>query len=138
MVIVLVGVMAGIAMPRYARSIARYRADMAAKRIVADLNLAQSRARSQSASQTVTFTAASNEYQIVGMADIDHLTSTYTVKLSEEPYNVTLTGATFGGDSSIVFDIYGVPDSTGSAVVTCGDVTKTITVNVDTGVASVQ
>src|SRR5438067_829946 len=94
MVLALVAVLAGIALPRYARSVARYQADATARRICADLTLAQSRARLTSSTVTVTFTPASNQYSIPGMPDPNLKgSSSYTINLSAQPYPTTLVSA---------------------------------------------
>src|SRR5204863_23675 len=46
LVLMVMGVLAALAVPRYASALARYRADAAARRIVADLDLARTTARS--------------------------------------------------------------------------------------------
>src|SRR2546423_1230735 len=124
MVMGITGVFAAIALPRYSGAVARYRAEVAAKRIVADLGVAQARARQLSTSQTITFTPASNQYQIVGMTDPDRSTATYTVTLSDSPYRTTLVSASLGGDTSLIFNGYGMPDSGGTIVVQAGTVIK--------------
>src|SRR5690349_6696795 len=78
MVIVIIATISAIAAPRYAYALANYRAETAARRIVADINLARSRAIMKSTSQTITFSVTSNQSQIVGMADLDRPTATYT------------------------------------------------------------
>ncbi len=48
-------VLAAIGIPRYGASAARYRADLIARRLVADLRLARGHAQATSASQSVEF-----------------------------------------------------------------------------------
>src|SRR5438552_17658151 len=81
LVMAIIAVVAAIAMPRYSASLARYRADMAARRIVAALALAQAKARATSSSQTITFTAGGS-YQILGMNDPDRPGQPYVVDLT--------------------------------------------------------
>ena len=136
MVLALVAVLAGIALPRYARSVARYQADATARRICADLTLAQSRARLTSSTITVTFTPASNQYSIPGMPDPNvRASSSCTINLSAQPYPTKLVSANFAGGTSLSFDGYGSPSSGGTVVVQSGDTTRTITINADTGTA---
>jgi type II secretion system protein H len=133
LVLAIMGIMAAIASPRYARSLARYRVDMAARRIAADITLAQARARNTSGSQTITFDTTAEQYSIVGMADPDNRATNYVVNLSEEPYLATLGTVNFNGSSTLTFNGYGDPASSGSITVSTGDTTKTITVSGDTG-----
>src|ERR1044072_6032817 len=63
MVLAIIGTMSAIAIPRYQRALARYRAGGAGRRLGADLALARNLARSSSAGQTLKFDAATNSYQ---------------------------------------------------------------------------
>jgi prepilin-type N-terminal cleavage/methylation domain-containing protein len=138
LVLAIISVLAGIAAPRYARSLARYRADMAARRIAADLSLAQSRARSSSTSQAIVFDVTNNQYTIPGLANPDNRSQTYVVNLKDEPYLATIGTASFGGASTLTFNGYGDPANSGSITITSGDWTKTITLSGDTGSISIQ
>lgn len=137
LVLAIIAVVSAMAVPRYSASQGRYRAELAARRVVADLALAQARARSLSASQTVTFTTDSR-YTIVGMADLDHSSSTYQVDLSAPPYQGTIVSAAFGSGSNLVFNGYGVPSTGGTVVVQADNVSKTIVIDPDSGTATIQ
>jgi len=137
-VMAILAVVALLAIPRYASAANRHRASAAAHRIVADLAAAQARARTQSASQAVSFSLAAGQYQITGMSDPDHPTQPYVVRLADGPCAASLVSADFGGDATIVFDGYGVPDSGGTIVVRAGDSIRTITVDPNTGAATIQ
>ena len=137
-VVMIIAIMAGIAMPRFSSALARQRVDAAAKRIVVDLALAQQQARTSSASQNVTFNAAAGTYLLVGMPHPDHSGLDYEVSLTDEPYGAIIVSADFNGDVEIIFDIYGVPDSGGSVVLQVGGHVRTVAVDADTGKASVQ
>lgn len=134
----IIGLLAGIAVPRVSNSITHYRAEAAARRIVRDLGLAQARAKSSSAGQTVTFDVGADSYQLVGMQDINRSDEVYEVLLLGPPYRTAIVVADFDGDAEIVFDGYGVPDSGGIVVVEAGAHQKTIILDPDTGQASVQ
>lgn len=138
LVIAIMGILAAIASPRYGLAIARYRAETAAQRIVNDLNETRDRAWSTGTNQTVIFTPASDSYVIVGMAPLDGQAGDYTVDLTEEPYGASLMSATFGGDSTVIFNGYGVCDSDGTIVVQVGDYQYTIVLNAEIGTASIQ
>jgi len=137
-VITIIGIWAAIAIPKSANAITHYRADSAVNRIVKDLALAQEQARTSSASQTVTFDVPGDSYELVGMQHLGHSSQAYTVSLREDPYGVTLLSVGFSGDSTIIFDGYGKPDSGGSVVIGVGGHKRTISLNPDTGEAIVQ
>lgn len=137
-VVLIVGIMVAAAAPRFADSLVYYRAEAAAKRIEADLKLARKQAITSSSAQAVDFVTGSNKYILTGMEHPDHPSLEYEVKLSEAPYLVLLGSADFGGDETVQFDGYGVPDSGGTVVVQSGQYQKTITLDPDSGRASVQ
>ena len=137
-VVVIIGTLAAIAAPRFSNSLALQHVEAAARRLVADLTLAQRQAKSSDASQKVRFDPAAGEYSLVGMPHPDHPAREYGVSLQEEPYSTILVSADFGGDQEIIFDVFGVPDSAGSVVIQVGNHVRTIVVNADTGKASVQ
>ncbi len=137
LVLIIIGVLAAIAVPRFGNSIARQRVEAAARRVQVDISLARRNAKVSTTSQTVSFDTAKNSYRLVGMMDRDHPAAEYRVSLSDEPYSTTIVSADFGGDAEIIFDGWGVPDSGGSVVVQVGSYQKTIDVDPDTGQASV-
>ncbi len=127
-----------IAVPRYATALDRYHADATARRIVADLELARATARNTSASVTVTFDPGLNSYVMTGVDSLDHPGSDATLVLSVAPYRSQLVATGLGGDDEIVFDGFGVPDAGGVVLIQCGTESRTIVVDDETGVASVQ
>ena len=138
LVLCIIATLAAIAAPRYAASVARYRVQVAAWRIETDLAFAQRRARVCGCSQAVVFSAATNEYQLPGVPDLDNPASNYTVRLSEEPYAVKLLAVDFGGDQQVIFDGWGMPDSGGSVTLGAGSMQKTVVLDAETGKACVQ
>jgi type II secretory pathway pseudopilin PulG len=132
-VVVILGVISVIAIPRYADFVAQQRLNAAVRRVSTDLELAQQEARFTGTSRTVTFDVAANRYSLEGTKDIDHPTEPYVVYLGREPYRVTMASADFGGDADIVFNGYGVPDSGGSVILRIGKRQSAVTVDVETG-----
>lgn len=137
MVAAIIGMLAVVAVPRYGRAIARQRVDAAARRIAVDLALARRQARMTGAGQEVRFDINSNGYRLIELSDMDRSNREYAVPLGEEPYLATLTSADFAGSGTVTFDGYGVPDSGGQVVVQVGEYEKTITLNAETGQATV-
>ena len=137
-VLAILAVLAAIAVARYANATTHYRADAAARRIVADLDLARAKARSSSSRQAVVFSVDLDQYQIRGVPGLNHPSSDYTVRLAESPYHASLVGADFAGTDEVVFDGWGMPDNPGSITLRVGNVTKAVIVDADTGEAHVQ
>ncbi len=138
LVSVIVATCTAVAVPRYANSLNRYHAERAAQRVVADLALARDKARVAGANRTVTFDVASEQYQLGGISDLNNRPGGYSVDLTVEPYHAELLSADFGGNATVVFDGYGVPDSAGQVVIKSGSYQKTVALDADSGKASVQ
>ena len=131
LVMVILGMLTAIAAPRYSGFVARRRVEAAARRVAADLSLAQRRARISSASQAVNFDVSGDFYELPGVSDPDHQSLAYKVSLGDEPYLAIIVSANFGGTTDVTFDGYGVPDSGGSVTVGVGTYRTTITVDPD-------
>ena len=127
--IAVMGVLAALAIPRYANATSNYRADAAARRIAADLTLVRSQARLISKPLTVVFDTTAQRYTISGMEDLLHRSNIYSVQLSDRPYRATLVSVNFGGALQVTFDQYGSPNTGGTIVVDSGGSRKTITLN---------
>ena len=119
---------AGIAMPRLGRAANRYRADFAARRIVADLDRARGNARLTGQTQTATFNVAQNNYTVTGSASGQ--ANAFSVNLTDNPLNATLVSVNLGGGAAAVsFDAYGQarPAVDGTIVIRCGTDSRTVT-----------
>jgi len=138
LVVAIVVVFAAIAAPRYAQASARYRLDLAARRVAADLRLAQSAAKATSTSCTVVFSTGTDQYELVGVPASDGQAGNYTVCLSDEPYNTDLTGAQFNGAVQVVFSGWGVPNQGGTVTLAIGSQQKTVTADSTTSQISIQ
>ncbi|MBN1489571.1 MAG: prepilin-type N-terminal cleavage/methylation domain-containing protein [Phycisphaerae bacterium] len=136
LVLAILGLCAGIAVPRFANSIALHRAEAAGERLVVDLTLARQQARQSSASRTITFDSVAHSYSIAGVAGLDNQQATYSVVLTREPYNARIASVDLGGNNTITFDGYGAPDCGGSIVVSVGRFQVTVTVDAATGKAT--
>ena len=136
-VLTVVGVLAGIAVPRYGNFLTNHRIDAAATRIAVDLALAQRQARMTGTSQNVKFNTSRNNYRLANFADPDHAGVAYEIDLWDEPYQAAIISADFDGDAILVFDAYGAPDSGGTILIQTGNRQITISVDAITGKASV-
>ena len=137
-VIAIVAILAAVAVPRYGKASQRYRTEMAARKVIADLNYARRRASISSTAQSIDFDALNEQYEIPGVKDLRTGLSDYTVILSASPYQAKIVSADFNGDGEVIFDGYGVPDSGGTIVVGVGYYTKTVVLNADSGRAAIQ
>ena len=134
--VMIMGVLASVAAPKFAAALHRSRVDAAAKRIKVDLRYARQRAISDSTSIAITFTPGTASYSIPNLADLDRPGQTYAVSLDAAPYQVTLVSADLGGDTSVQFDHFGKPDSGGTITVASGSYQQTVTLDPETGEAA--
>jgi type II secretory pathway pseudopilin PulG len=138
LVLAIVAVFAALAVPRYGRATARYRLDLAARRVAVDLRLAQTHAKVTSSSRTVRFSAATEQYELQNVPAPDGASGSYTVFLSAEPYRADLLSADFNDAPQITFSGWGLPDAGGTVVLSASGQQKTVTVAADTGQVSIQ
>jgi prepilin-type N-terminal cleavage/methylation domain-containing protein len=138
LVLAIIVTLAAIATPRYAASLARYQADLAARRIRADIEQAQLSAKAASTSISVEFFVGDNKYEIPGLSPLVGSSGSYAVELSARPYAAALVSAEFGGDAELIFNGWGMPDSSGTVILTVGSEQRTVTVDSETGKATVQ
>ena len=134
--VLIVGILAGVAAPKFSRSLSRIRLDSACRRVCADLRFARQQAISGSCTQSVQFSPETGDYTLAGLADINQSRGTYTVKLAQPPYQAVIVTASLGGDAAVIFDRYGQPDSAGVVILRSGAFQQSITIAVDSGQVS--
>ena len=138
MTVAVIAIIAAIATPRYANALTRYRAEAAARRVVADIRLTQQTAKTTSSSRTIIFDTTNHAYSIADVRALNGLSMTYVVELREPPYLAKIASVDMGGDAQLTFDGFGIPDSGGSVVVRTGDYQYTVVVDPETGAAEIQ
>ncbi len=141
-VVLIVGIMAAITVPRWATAVQQCYVNNAANRIVADLARAQALAYATSTTQTVTFNVGTNQYTIDKLADPNHPSLIYTVSLAASPYNASLVSVNLPGSNPVAFNGYGLPvglpTTGGTIAVAAGSLQHTITINATTGTTVIQ
>lgn len=151
-VLAITATLAGIAVPRFARSIARSRADAAASRLVADLELARARARSTSRPREVRFVASGTAYVLQSEPTATTAAAAYLVDLEAQPYAARITGLTLAAAVSpgaavsttptaaasrtIIFDAFGTPVRAATIDLAVGSEKRRITVDASSGRAT--
>ncbi len=138
LVLAIMAIFTAVAAPRYGRASGRYRADLAARRVMADLRLAQSCAKATSSTRTVSFFTATDQYQLSNVSAPDGVPGDYTVVLSGEPYGADLTSVSFNGNSQVIFNGWGLPNKGGTVVLSAGAEQRTVGVDGVTGRISLQ
>lgn len=108
LVLFIIGVVAAIAIPRFAQATARQQLFTAADRVIADLNETKIRARAASQTATLKFDVSDNSYDFDGVGG-----DAATIQLDESPYDIEISEVDFGGSAAAVFNGYGEPQSAG-------------------------
>ncbi|QDT69053.1 hypothetical protein MalM25_19790 [Planctomycetes bacterium MalM25] len=131
LVVMLLGLMAGVAAPRYQAAGDDAALRTAAKRLVADLCHARQQARTRAEEVGLEFLPASRLYQSLQtgygvIADADHPGGRLIVNLDSR---VTISAVDFGGAESIAFNFRGDPVSPGGVSLTDGRRTIRVMVN---------
>ncbi|HVJ66577.1 MAG TPA: GspH/FimT family pseudopilin [Caulifigura sp.] len=137
MAVLIMGILAASAVPRFAEALTNARVTTAAQRIAADLRYLRCQAITSSATQQVTFVVAQNRYTLVNVKSIDRPTVDYSVDL-DDLFGAWLQSATLGGNGILKFDMHGQPDSGGTITISCGSSTRTITVRAITGETTIN
>jgi prepilin-type N-terminal cleavage/methylation domain-containing protein len=128
-VLLVVGILAATAAPKYSESLASFRLQAVAHRIAGDIGHARRTAQQNSSMQTISFDVDTNSYTLSGVTSIDRRSQGYQFSLGQTEYSCQLVSANFNGSPVLTFDVYGRPQSAGSIVVQYGGATRNITVN---------
>lgn len=131
-VLAIVSILAAIAIPRFANSIATQRVESAARRIAADIEFAARRAAQMSSQVKVRFHADTNSYDLKNVDDPDRPGNVYAVYLALPPYRARIDSVDFDGTTKLVFDGYGRPNRGGTVIISVGDFQQTITFDAET------
>lgn len=154
-VVLIVGILAGVAAPQYFDSLASSRAEAAAKRIAADLSLVRARAimKGPAEEEWVRFFPATERYELVDDPDIDDASQEYWVDLNETSYPADIVSVQFTNEQAYIdaqtvkYDMYGRPHTgtspiaplvSGQIVVASGSYQRTVVIDPVTGKARVQ
>lgn len=139
-VVTILGILAVVAIPNFYVSAAQNRSKLAAGKLAGDLKMFASEARAKSKNIEVNFWTVfepvnGNRYSAAQLNDPQHPNQVFTVKLSESPYQVSLSAA----PSEVIFDIYGLPNTGGTWVFNEGTETeRTVTLEQSTGKVTIQ
>ncbi len=135
---VVVAALAGMAGPRFHHSLMRYRVDRAATKLVSDFALLRTEVRAMGDSRSMGFNVSTDQYGIAKMDSLDRRSEIYLIDLAEAPYHVDIVSVDFGGDTSVTFNAYGVPDSGGTVELQAGGFVKKIVLDADTARAYIE
>lgn len=137
-VLAVIAIVSTIAIPRFSRTLTTTRLRSAAERLVLDFDQARRQAKANGANVTITFAVAQSRYTVSNLTHLDFAGGSYLVELSQQPYGVKTTQAEFGGDASVTFNGYGIPDSDGGIRLRAGADTLDLALDPATGLLAIQ
>lgn len=130
-----IGTIAGLALPAYGGAVARYRLDSASHRLVADSQRALVHARAFGAPVTVRYDTAAHTVTFGGVPDLSNVDT--VLDLRRHPMDAWINTADFDGRQQYIVSGYGVPDSGGQVVLRNTSGARTILFEATTGMVSV-
>jgi prepilin-type N-terminal cleavage/methylation domain-containing protein len=136
-VVLIIGIFTAVAVPRVFDSLSFYRIESAARRVKADLEMAQQTARLKSATQTLTFSGTAYSAS-ASVSDLNRPTAAYAVNLAAAPYDLNSVTANFNNTAVISFDGYGKPSSGGTVVLVAPKHQCTVTLDGTTGLIAIS
>jgi prepilin-type N-terminal cleavage/methylation domain-containing protein len=136
LVIVILGILAAIAYPRF-QGLPGIRVSAAAQEIAGVIRYAQSQAISTAYNYKVYFYASTNSYSVYQVNRSSGAETIISNPLKAGNYPVALNtdypGVTIGADYTVEFDYLGAPDGGGSVTISGGGTSMTISVLANTG-----
>ena len=136
-VLLILAIISSVGMLKYYGSLSYHWVQRTAERIRADFETARHNAKFRSQTVSIAFDVANNRYTITGLVNPDHPGAPYIVNLAEGNLQATLSAAAFGGDSTLIFNEFGMADSSGTVTLVAGSSTQTVTVAAQSGAATV-
>ena len=139
--VLVIGILAAVAVPKYSGAKVRFQATAAAKHIRSDLEAARAAARFAGGGTTAAFDVVANRYTLTGVVNPDRPGSPYVVDLSDTGYPASLVSVALGPsgtDSTVRFDMYGRADAGGTIVIQVGSEQRTLQIDGATARVSIQ
>jgi prepilin-type N-terminal cleavage/methylation domain-containing protein len=128
-VVMILGVLAGVAAPRYANALAGTALDTLARQMAADLRRARTQAIATSQAVTVEFVTSPPSYKSPHLDHADRPGTPLNILLASAGFSPGMPSAVFGGVPSVTFDHYGDPSSAGSVLLTLRTFSRTVSVD---------
>lgn len=137
-VLVVISIIAGLALPVYGNAVARYRFETAVHQVRGDLERGATHARATMTTVGVRFDLASHQVKFANLPSRRDAGVNLTLNLEEHPMGATIASASFGGTGEYSISPYGVPDSGGAVILAGAGTTRTIRVDPATARASIH
>jgi Tfp pilus assembly protein FimT len=144
-VVLVIGILAAVASPRFGKAIARAKCESVARRVAADINYARDVAMQTAKTTSIDFTLSPASYSMTNVVHPYHPSQSYAMAFSDIDDNVLLNSASFNGGTLLSFNAYGRPLAgsplvaltSGSLQIVFGTEQFTVTIDSSTGEATV-
>lgn len=134
MVVIIVGILGAMAMPRLSNVMRRQRLDMAGRQLMEDIQLARIQAIRDKSNTVIDFDLTNRRYTLQSQNGNRTSGGAYTVNLKVKGSDrIKLLSASFGGNPQLTFTKFGVPQSSGTVTITDGVDQQVLTVSGTTG-----
>jgi prepilin-type N-terminal cleavage/methylation domain-containing protein len=145
-VVLIMGILALAASPRFGQVIARAKCESVARRVVSDINYARQIAMQSSKTTTVLFTATPSSYTMTNVPHPYRTGQMYGFAFREIDAAVKFTSVNIDSGTNLSFNAYGRPLKTatmqamsvGTLIITFGSEQFTVTIDPSTGEATVS
>ncbi|WP_197526473.1 GspH/FimT family pseudopilin [Botrimarina colliarenosi] len=129
LVVMILGVLAGVAAPQYRHALAATHLEAAARSLAANLRYAQATAISTATTVTVTIDPAAETYASSSLGDRDRLDARLNVNLAAHGHGVAIAASSFGVGTNVSFNFRGEPSAAGAVTLTSNAGDAVISVN---------
>ncbi|QDV74271.1 hypothetical protein Spa11_24710 [Botrimarina mediterranea] len=136
-VVMVLGILAGVAVPRYKAALAGVQLEAAAKQLAADLRRAQAVAQATATTVVLSIDPATETYSSATLPDVDRSISTLSENVGARGHGVEIVSSIFGAGTEVTFDFRGEPAEAGAVTLGAGALSAVITVN-ETGLVEVS
>lgn len=134
----IIGTIAGLALPAYGSAVARYRLQSAVHQLRQDMDRSVAYARATGNPVTIVFDTGSHVVTFNGMPAGTVGGPDLKLDLNDGPRGANISAAAFGGNPFYTISGYGVPSSGGSVTLRKAGAAGVLTVDRTTGLTSVS
>lgn len=136
-VLLIIGAIAGLALPAYGSAAARYRLQSAVHQLTNDLDRSVAYARASGTPVTVQFDTGNHTVTFVGMPAGTVGGPDLVLDLDSGAMDAEISSATFGAGTEYTISGFGIPSEGGTVTLRNGSAGATITVDPTTGLTSI-
>jgi type II secretory pathway pseudopilin PulG len=136
-VLLVIGTIAGLALPAYGSAVARYRLQSAVYQLRQDMDRSVTHARATGTPVTIVFDTVNHAVTFTGMPARAVGGPDLTLDLNTGPMGASISSADFGANPFSTISGFGVPSSGGSVTLRNGTTTGVLVVDATTGLTEV-